>query len=222
MNFEEFSGKARKPHYTNYMAMVFSRVSIRLSYLFARTSVTPNQLTTLSTAIAVLACLLIIQPSYWIRLLAIAFWYFGYIVDFCDGDIARYRDVKTEFGHWYDGVTDRLKDVWLFTGMTILAFTESQSILIVAIGLLALGGTITHSYAVSYGFRVHNPASARISLEKFGHTDYVLLAFFIIVDLPYLFLTLVATQTFGALFLQIIAARRREIHLAAQRAKPDE
>jgi phosphatidylglycerophosphate synthase len=217
MNFKEFSDKARKPCYSNYMAMVFSRASIRLSYLFAQTSITPNQLTTLSTVLALLACLLISQLSYLDRVLGIAFWFLGYITDFCDGDIARYKNMKSEFGQWYDGVTDRFKDVCLFTAMTVLAFAESHSSLVVVAGLLALGGTITHSYAVSYGFRANNHEKDHISLERLGNTDYALMAFCIVFDVPLIFLILVAFETLGVLSLQIVAARRREIYVGAQK-----
>lgn len=217
MDFKEFNAQSRKKHYTNYMAMVFSKVSIRLSYLFVHTSITPNQLTTLSTALALLACLLIPQSSYWNRILGIVIWFLGYIIDFCDGDVARYKNMKSEFGHWYDAVTDRLKDVCLFTAMTVLAFNKSHSALVMVAGLLALGGTITHSYAVSYGFRASNQENGSISLEKFGNIDYALMAFFIIVDFPVIFLVLVAVETLGALSLQIIAARRRQIHFGTQK-----
>ena len=194
--------------------MVFSKVSIRLSYLFARTSITPNQLTTLSTALALFACLLIPQPSYWNRILGIAIWFLGYIIDFCDGDVARYRNMKSEFGHWYDAVTDRLKDTGLFTAMTVLAFNSSHSALVMVAGLLALGGTITHSYAISYGFRANNRENGHLSFEKFGNAEYALMAFFIIIDAPVIFLVLVALETLGAVSLQIIAARRRRNHFS--------
>jgi phosphatidylglycerophosphate synthase len=75
--------------------------------------------------------------------------YLGYVLSFCYGEIACYRNMRTEFGHCLDVATDRLKDVSLFTAVTLLAVRESRSTTVVFAGLLALGGTMVYAYSVS-------------------------------------------------------------------------
>jgi len=189
------------------MAIIFSRVSIRLSYLFAHTSITPNQLTMLSTFAAILAAALIQWSTYYIRIAGILIWFLAYVLDFCDGEIARYRNMQTEFGHWLDVVSDRLKDVALFTAVTLLAVRESQSTIAVLTGLLALGGTMVYTYSLSASDQ--GKEFDDISPDRFGNANYVLMAILIVLDRPIIFLCLVALVTFAGLSLKFHSARRK-------------
>ena len=199
MHFTEFKQRARKSHYTNYMAIVFSRVSIRLSYLFAHTSITPNQLTVLSTFVAILGAAMIQWPTYYVRIAGIMIWFLAYVLDFCDGEIARYRNMQTEFGHWLDVVSDRLKDVALFTAVTLLAVRESQSTITVLAGLLALGGTMVYTYSVSA--RTSERSTIQFSPDRFGNINYAIMTVLVLLNQPELFLYIVVLVTsLGLLF----------------------
>ena len=199
MQFAEFKQRARKPYYTNYMAIVFSRVSVRLSYLFAHTSITPNQLTLLSTFVAILGAAMIQWSTYYVRITGILIWFLAYVLDFCDGEIARYRDMKTEFGHWFDVVSDRMKDVALFTAVTLLAVRESQSTITVLAGLLALGGTMVYAYSVSA--RPSDRLTTQFSPDRFGNVNYAIMAVLVLLNEAELFLYVVVLVTsLGLLF----------------------
>ena len=201
MNFAEFRSRAMRQHYPDYMGMFFSRLSIRVSYLFSFTSITPNELTTLSLVVALVGAVLIQDSNYWNRLSGIVFWFVAYVLDFCDGDIARYKNIKSEFGDWFDAVTDRVKDTGLFSAVTILVARESLSEVVVVIGMLALGGTIVHSYATTYGFKVI--AASKSPADKFGNIGYPLVTFFLIIDMPVIFLLAMAILTLTTIALGI-------------------
>lgn len=183
------------------MGMFFSRVSIRLSFLLAQTPLTPNQLTIMSTAVALLGTVMVQDSNYLVRVLGIVVWFFGYILDFADGEIARHKRMETEFGHWFDGVTDRIKDFGLYTAMTVLAARTSESMLVVVTGLMALGGAIVYSYASTYGFKATSVSVG--PLDRFGNIYYGLMAVFIVLDRPFVFLAIVAFSSLGALALSI-------------------
>lgn len=221
MNFEQFRARAGKPYYTNYMAMFFSNLSLRLSYLLIRTSVTPNQVTLLSTAIGLIGAATILSTNYWFRILGIVTWFVGYVLDFCDGEIARYKSMQSEFGHWFDEVTDRVKDVGLYTAITLLTARESSSMIAILLGLLALGGTIVYSYAITYRFhtaRYDRKDAKGPSPDKFGHVNYLVMAVLIGLDLPVLFLAFVTAVTYSSLTIKIcttrLASRAPEAHPA--------
>jgi phosphatidylglycerophosphate synthase len=205
-SFERFEALARKPPYT-YMEVVFSKLSIRLSYLLSYTSVTPNQLTVVSVLLALISAGLILQPDYDFRILGIVVWFLAWLLDDCDGQIARYKCMETEFGHWFDEVTDRVKDVGLFTGVTLLAVRQTGSIEASLWGLLALGGTIVYQYAATYHFKSVSSKATRFSPAKFGSANYVLMAVLLALDLPQLFLTLVTIVTFSGLGVDIYLSR---------------
>jgi len=208
MNFREYQARAKKAYYTNYMAMIFSKLSIRLSYAMAHTPVTPNQLTTLSTLVALTGAAMILGFNQDLRILGIAIWFIAYVLDFCDGEIARYKNMQTEFGHWFDEVTDRIKDVALFSAVTLLAVRQSSSVLAILCGLLALGGTIVYAYATACRSRNLSGETTRLSPGKFGHVNYVVMAILVGLDFPQLFLAFAATVAYCGLALDIYSARR--------------
>jgi phosphatidylglycerophosphate synthase len=184
------------------MATFFCKVSIRLSYVLAHTSVTPNQVTLMSALVAFLAATLVQSSTYWIRLVGVVVWFMGYILDICDGDIARYRNMKSEFGHWFEAVSDRAKDLALLAGITLLAFNQIQASWVIWVGSLALGGTILHAYASSYGFKASKPSSSG-SLAKFGQLHYVLLAVFMVLNYVQVYLVIVALTSLSAVAFDV-------------------
>lgn len=206
MNFAEFRARAGKAQYTNYMAMAFSNVSLRLSYLLIHTSVTPNQVTLLSTIIGLIGAAMMFSLNYSFRILGIVIWFVAYVLDFCDGEIARFKGMKSEFGHWFDEVTDRMKDVGLYTAITLLAVRQSGSTITILLGLLALGGTIVYSYAITYHFQTpehDKKETKRPSPDKFGHVNYLVMAALIGLNLPELFLAFVTAVAYSSLAIKI-------------------
>jgi len=161
----------------------------------------------LSTFAAILAAALIQWSTYYIRIAGILIWFLAYVLDFCDGEIARYRNMQTEFGHWLDVVSDRLKDVALFTAVTLLAVRESQSTIAVLTGLLALGGTMVYAYSVSASDQ--GKEFDDISPDRFGNANYVLMAILVVLNRPIIFLCLAAVVTFAGLSLKLYSARRK-------------
>jgi len=209
LDFKQFEMQAKKASYTNYMAMIFSNASIRLSYVLVHTPVTPDQVTLLSTFIGLMGAVMILHPTYYFRILGIVVWFVAYVMDFCDGEIARFKNMQSEFGHWFDEVTDRLKDVGLYTAITLLAFGQSSSLTAVLFGLLALGGTLLYSYAITYRFSSASQEKKGVSPDKFGHVNYAIMAVLVALDWPQIFLMFVTAVTYSSLAIKIYSARHR-------------
>jgi len=203
LRFEEFRAGAGKQKYTNYMAMCFSKVSIRLSYVLVHTSITPNQVTLISTAVGFCGAAMLGYPSYWIRILGVAVWFVAFVLDFCDGEIARYKDMKSDYGHWLDSVTDRAKDLVLFTAITTQTFWQTRAPWVLWVGLLALGGTLLHAYAISYGYKATERSAPGGPLTKFGQMHYALLAVFAVLNYLQIYLLIVALTSLGDVAVNI-------------------
>ncbi len=190
------------------MAMGFSKASIRLSYILAHTSITPNQVTLISTAVGFCGAAMLGYPSYGIRILGVVIWFVAFILDFCDGEIARFRNLKSEYGHWLDSVTDRAKDLVLFTAITTSTFWQTHAPWVLWAGLLALGGTLLHSYAISYGYKATEPSSPGGPLTKFGQIHYALMAVFAVLNYLQIYLVIVALTSLGDVTFNIYLSWR--------------
>ncbi len=216
MQFDEFRLRAApKKQYPDYITRFFGKGSMRLSYLLAHTPVTPNQVTLLSTLVAFLAVAIIQSSVYWIRLLGVVVWFVSFMLDICDGDIARYRKMTSEFGHWFDGVLDRAKDVVLLTAITTSTFWQTGTHWVLWVGLLALGGTLLHTYTISYGYKAAESTSPDSGpLAKFGHIHYALLAVFAVLNYFQIYLLIVALTSLGAVAVSVCLSWKATLNKA--------
>lgn len=88
--------------------------------LAAKTPVTPNQITLMSTAIFVVAvAILIAMPDARGAWIGIAVVELSYLLDCCDGMLARHKKIASQQGHLFDFFTDELKAVMLVCGVGI-------------------------------------------------------------------------------------------------------
>ena len=68
------------------------------------------------------------------------------ILDGCDGEIARLKLIKSEFGAWYDRILDRYSDLFILTGLTFHIYFIHETLTVFLIGFVAVGGKIILSY----------------------------------------------------------------------------
>lgn len=92
------------------------RLSERITRLLARTPVTPNFVTTLALLCGVFSGAMISFGTQSGLLQGMAWLHASFILDNCDGELARLADRRTRFGKWYDLFSDLLVDLSLWTG----------------------------------------------------------------------------------------------------------
>jgi phosphatidylglycerophosphate synthase len=115
----------------------------RVAAIVTRLGVPPNIVTLSSLVPMVLAAWNLEQG----RMLSAASWILvGGALDLIDGAVARYSGKASEFGAVLDSVIDRASDTLVYAG-AIYYFHTVGSSLYVALGALALGGSIGVSYA---------------------------------------------------------------------------
>ena len=123
------------------------RLSRPLAALLARTPLTPNHVSFVSFAIA-LASLWLFFTGYniWAGVAA----QISSIVDGADGDLARIKDMASPFGGFFDAVLDRYADVAILAGLTYWSLeyeARTADSLVLALGLLAIAGSLMISYS---------------------------------------------------------------------------
>lgn len=91
--------------------------------LFAKTPVTPNQLTIANLVLFLLATVMLVaMPSYLGGLLAILVLEVSYLLDCADGMLARHKKLASKAGHQFDFFTDELKAAALVTGVGLRVY----------------------------------------------------------------------------------------------------
>jgi len=121
------SAEKGKPHDGPVSRLVNRPLSRWLSRHLARLPVTPNQITLFSFALALLAAWIMAQPGWLMLALGGVLAQISSIVDGCDGEIARLKHLKSEFGGWLDAVLDRYADGALLFGLTWHALQAAQA-----------------------------------------------------------------------------------------------
>ncbi len=164
-------------HTDGLLARLLDRkVSWRISYRLARTSITPNQVTLFNTALGFTSAAMFAMPGYWWRLFAALLFLAGITIDGVDGELARLKMCETESGGKLDRITDNIVHVAVFIGLMTGCYRASGStayfyllaLLLIGFGLCAL--------SVERALRSSNAAAAWIArVEQVTGRDFAYL-----------------------------------------------
>ncbi len=137
----------RKPGYDGLVSRYLNRkISRPITRLLAPTGVTPNQVTSVSFLIALLAAVAFAWGS---NILGGFLAQCSSIVDGVDGEIARLKGLTSPFGAFYDAVLDRYADAAIILGMILWAVRFERWPGTWLVGLLALLGSLMVSYSAA-------------------------------------------------------------------------
>jgi phosphatidylglycerophosphate synthase len=131
-------------------------LSDQLTPLLLRLPVTPNQVTAISLAagLAGAACFAVGErPA---ALAGAALLIVCYILDNCDGDIARAKNLSSRFGHYFDSVADWLVDAAFFISLGYGASVALHGAFWLWLGLATAAGA-----TISYGLELKHDLGAR-------------------------------------------------------------
>lgn len=127
------------------------QLSNRLTPLLLRLPVTPNQVTAASLAAGLAGAACFIQGGRGPALAGAALMIVSYVLDNCDGDIARTKKLFSRFGHYFDSVADSLVDATFFVCLGIGIAGDRGGALWLWLGLAAAAGA-----AISYGLELRH------------------------------------------------------------------
>ena len=115
-----------------------------MARLFAKTRITPNQMSWAAFGIAVLSFISFIFGQNIIGGLLVQL---SSIVDGVDGGIARLKGMTSTFGGFLDSMLDRYADILIVLGLTLWSVSHEVYPGIWLAGFLAIAGTIGISYS---------------------------------------------------------------------------
>ena len=90
-----------------------------LTHLFLKTPLTPNQVTLLSLSCGLTAGFFFSLGHYAASLAGAAGYQLAVVLDNCDGEVARAKNMRSKLGRWLDILVDILNDTVIFTGVAI-------------------------------------------------------------------------------------------------------
>jgi phosphatidylglycerophosphate synthase len=135
-------------------------LSDRLTPLLLRLPVTPNQVTAVSLAAGLAGAACFARGDRLTALAGAVLLIVCYILDNCDGDIARAKKLSSRFGHFFDSIADWLVDAAFFVSLGYGASVAFQGALWLWLGLATAAGA-----TISYGLELRHDLASRRAIE---------------------------------------------------------
>jgi hypothetical protein len=150
--------KANDGFFTTFFVSPYSKYIARWA---ARRGWTPNQVTTVSLGIGLLAAIAFATGERAGLVAGAVLLQLAFTTDCVDGQLARYTRTFSKLGAWLDSVFDRTKEYLVFAGLAIGASRTGDPVWVLAGAALALQ-TVRHMIDFSYPVAQHQAlASAR-------------------------------------------------------------
>jgi phosphatidylglycerophosphate synthase len=138
--------KATDGFFTTYFVSPYSKHVARWA---ARRGFTPNQVTTASMLIGVLAAAMFAVGERWSLVAGAVLVHLAFTTDCVDGQLARYTRTFSRFGAWLDSVFDRAKEYLVMAGLAIGAARMGDPVWLLACSAISLQ-TIRHTSDFAY------------------------------------------------------------------------
>ncbi|MCL2154843.1 MAG: CDP-alcohol phosphatidyltransferase family protein, partial [Leptospirales bacterium] len=123
-------------------------VSHIFAYFCYKLSLTPNFVTFLSLVFCSIGIIILyIYPeNYNFILLAAAMWWIGGIFDAADGDLAKFTNIGSLFGGWFDSFLDRIKEFLFFGLIGYLMYKRYDNEIYLLAGFISIFTNVMSGY----------------------------------------------------------------------------
>ncbi len=142
----ESAVKSTDGFFTTFFVSPYSKYIARWA---ARRGFTPNQITTVSMLLGVLAAAAFATGERWGLVTGAVLLQISFTTDCVDGQLARYTRQFSKLGAWLDSVFDRTKEYLAFAGLAIGAHHMGDEVWVLACAAITLQ-TVRHSSDFSY------------------------------------------------------------------------
>lgn len=99
--------------------LIINPINLRLVRLIGKTSITPNQLTIASFIFMLIASLCLTSKVQKVQIAGGVILLIAYLLDCLDGDLARYKKLKSPQGAMLDPILNRLGEIVIVIGISI-------------------------------------------------------------------------------------------------------
>lgn len=126
--------KSSVAHFAPAHDKVVRRISIYFTWLLLHTPLSANALTILQTIVGAAGAILLISPEYLTNLLGIFLLQFGYVLDCCDGEVARYRKQASVNGVFLDLIGHEIVIPFMYMGLALGEYLRTAHFEVLLLG----------------------------------------------------------------------------------------
>ena len=177
---------------------IIRKISGFISGFLIRTPVTPNQVTIISLILGIISGVLFSLGEYTYTITAGLLYFLSTVFDQCDGEVARLKQMETEFGRKLDIIVDAIVNAVNVIGITIAVYTKTGSILVIIAGFFAMTGiTISLLLVTYFSHNSKKNTGAKEMLDKLNNKDffYIIMLLSVIFNQMIWFLLIMAVGT---------------------------
>ena len=177
---------------------IIRKISGFISGLLVKTPVTPNQVTITSLVLGIFAAVLFSHGAHAFTIIAGVFYFISTVFDQCDGEVARFKHMETDFGRIFDIIVDSIVNAAIVIGITIAIYKANGSGLTIVAGSLAMMGIVISLLLTTY-FSSENKkdTGTKEMLDKLNNKDffYIIMLVSVIFNQMVWFLLIMAIGT---------------------------
>ena len=157
-------GRKSDPEYDDPVDFQLINLVELLGPYFYRMGLSPNVFTTLSLIFAIASCYFLVSRAF---LIAGVCWFINYFFDCVDGNFARRYNMTSEFGDWYDHISDWI--TYLLMCYCVLITCKDMLVGVTIITLLTLSTAIACLHSKNeYAAQIEDGGNSSESLSLLG------------------------------------------------------
>ena len=170
---EDFSKRESAGHGTWVLRNIYRPIGYRIAKILYKTPVTPNMVTFLALIITLNSSILIALDNYYLGIIAALLIHIFFVFDVVDGILSRLRKSNSEFGYWFDTITDTINNIGLILGFSFGAIISTGNFLYFIPSTIWIIGHVATSSSdvISTAAWAKNPKPSKIQKienKKFG------------------------------------------------------
>ena len=120
------------------------------SAILVKLPITPNQITTASLLLGVTGGIFFISSNFETQLIGSFIFFLSYILDNCDGEVARYKNLTSSFGEEFDTFVDWIVHAFFFVTLGYGTSLETENLIWLWVGLIASAGATINYFLVTF------------------------------------------------------------------------
>lgn len=111
----------QQPHDSIFSRLIYRKISKVLTYYMLKyiPGISAPDVTILSFIVGVIGAIGLLTPDWWGRILAFVCIQLSFALDCSDGEVARMTGRGSQFGIWFDSISDRTKEILWFLAIAL-------------------------------------------------------------------------------------------------------
>ena len=191
MTFSELRHKSRRESDYIISILLANEISLLITWGLLETKITPNQVTIASVISGLLSGICL---AFGLFLPGALFLFLFHVLDCTDGNLARAKEMFSDYGRWLDFVGNRMAEMCVFLGASLYFFRIGESNIWIILPILGSLLLLLYYYivdvALSLGISETKQSITSFELKgvhvKFGLYEPVLYGFIILAPLGFL------------------------------------